>query len=221
MSPYRRPSNRNAIRLVYIIAFLIVLTVLLAGLSGCDRLRFSPTEPQRQIAYQTHQNALVANAQGAEPASPLTHQLVDGTATSLAYTGMPADPCISNYELTAAQARSDARQRPTAADVTDEAFTAAEGGLDFVSDILPILGLGGVGVAGKTLIDWIRLARQKSTALREVVAGSELFKHELRKAGSGFTAEQAQQIIEIFGLAQNSAQSGVATKTLVTANKTA
>lgn len=146
--------------------------VFLCGLCGCNSLRFAPTEAQQQIAFDTYQTAQAVNTAGAAASSPATQKLVTGTAAALAYTGMPASPTISDYDATAGQAASDAAARPTAVNVIE----AADEGLSLIAELAIALGLGGLGYGGKKLSDWIALAKQRSTALKEVVKNNELFK---------------------------------------------
>ena len=178
------------------------LLVLLLVLAGCGRLRFAPSAAQQQIAWATHQTARAVDAGGAEAASPATEQLVDGTATALAYTGMPAAPEIVDYATTSGQAAADAAARPTAADVVTEVGQHVEGGLSLLEGLLAVAGLGGVAIGGKKAVDWVSLARQKNTALQEVVLGNELLLQQLGKHADG------QIIIKQFKDAQGDVQSG-------------
>ena len=181
---------------------ILVLILFTLGLTtGCGSMRFAPGEARKQLALKTHMTARAIDAAGADAATPATGQLVEGTAVSLSYTGMPADPDISDYPATVAAASADAARRPTA----DEAFELAEGGLSLVAELAILFGFGGVGFGGKKVVDWIALAREKSTALEEIVQGNEIFKK--------LSDDPA---IAAFKDAQTQAQRSPSTPTLVT-----
>ena len=178
-------------------ALIIVLLVFIAALiCGCGNLRFAPSEDQKQLTFATHQLALSVNEGGSVPKSAATGKLVTGTAASLAYAGMPKSPVIEDYSATAEQAAADAQRRPTAEDV----FDAAEGGLSLAAELAILIGVGGAGVGGKKVVDWITLARQKSAALKDVVQGNEIFTNYLEthngtndQALIAFKQSQSQQ----------------------------
>lgn len=191
--------------------FFLFFTAILIFASGCDSLRFAPTQSQKQIALKTHLNAVAVDSSGADPATPATKQLIDGTASSLAYTGMPANPDIADYQQTLSQANADAARRP----VIDDVFEQVDTGLGLAAELAILFGAGGVGLGGKKLIDWITSARQKSKSLREIIDANELFKQKLN-AGAKFTAEE---VIALFKSSQKQKQSGK-TPVIVTENKT-
>ena len=148
-------------------------------LTGCSQpLRFAPSQSQKKVALDTYLTARDVDRAGAEPASPATGRLVEGARTALDYIGPPALPDIDDYAATLGRARTDAAKRPTAGDV----FAAADEGLSLASTIAIALGFGGAGVGGKKVIDWIRLAREKNKALREIVQGNEVLKAVIRDA---------------------------------------
>ena len=209
------PFTPRVNHIVMLIVVCLIAVAILATCGGCDSLRKAPSEPQKQVAYKTHSNAVAANAIGAEPGSPLTGQMVDGTATALKYTGMPADPVIVDYDATSSQAAADAAERPTAADVFGEASEKAEGYLGLGLDLALLLGAGGIGFGGKKLTDWISLARDKNAALREIIQGNELFKRQIAAIASDELTPEAA--IAAFKSSQKQAQNpSGATGVLVT-----
>jgi len=160
--------------LTIVSTLVICLSVL--PFSGCSTgLRFAPSDAQKQIAFDAHIKARAANLNGAVPQSDLTRKLVDETEASLQYIGMPASPRIDDYDAAIAQAKADAVKRPDPNDV----FSAADAGLSLAAQLAIALGLGGTGVGGKKLLDWIALARQKGRAFEEIVKGNELLKRYL------------------------------------------
>lgn len=156
---------------------IILLVCLLCALAGCDSMRFAPTEAQKQSAELTHALAAKINAAGTAPASPASQKLCEGTRASLAYTGRPsAPPDPEQFDTIAAQANTDAESRPTA----DDVFADVESGLSLAAELAILFGVGGAGVGGKKLLDWVRLARQKNQAFAETVRGNELLKDYLK-----------------------------------------
>jgi hypothetical protein len=173
-----------------------MLCLLVFTGTGCSNspLRFAPSEAQKQTAFTAYQDALAVNASGAEPGSEPAGRLVAGTAAALAYTGIPADPEVVDYPAVAAQDQADAAKRPTAGDV----FDSIDEGLSLGMELAILFGAGGVGFGGKKVLDWIRLAREKNTALKEIVQGNEIFKlfngpDDPHEAVTNFKTAQARQ----------------------------
>jgi hypothetical protein len=158
---------------------------------GCS-LRLAPTEPQKQIALDTYQVAQSVNAAGAQAGAPATQKLVSGTASALAYTGLPASPTITDYPTTLAAAQTDAAKRPT----IDDIASAADGWLSLGIGIAGLF-TGGVGLKVAAAL---KAAQTKAKALKEVVEGNEEFKRWL-EANGGLEA------ISAFRTAQTGVQS--------------
>jgi hypothetical protein len=179
--------------LIIVLTLFILLSCLV--LTGCGNLRFAPSESQKQIAFRTYKNAAEVDSTGAEAASPATRQVVEGTAAALAYTGMPKAPEVEDYPAALEQAQADAVKRPKSADV----FDAAEGGLSLAAELAILLGAGGAGIGGKKVIDWIKIAKDKSNALRDVVNGNEMLMGYLEK-------EKMDTAVNAFKAAQDGEQ---------------
>ena len=177
-------------------AVLIALIILiLPAVSGCqDSLRFAPTQAQKATAELTHSLAVKANAEGIEPASPASQQLAQGTQAALSYIGRPAiPPNAEMFDTVAGQASQDALQRLDPWTVADNLFELGIG-------IAALLG----GVYGVKTAQYLRTAREKARALKEVVQGNELF---MTKTTIGHA--------QAFKEAQNTVQTPI-TKKLVT-----
>lgn len=155
------------------VAAALFLAALLIFGTGCEGLRFEPTEPQKQSAELTQQLAAKVDAEGCQAGSPAAEKLRQGTEASLVYIGRPkAPPDPEAFATITAAASIDADRRPTVEDV----FEAANTGLSLVAELAILFGIGATGFGGKKLIDWITLAREKSKALREIVQGAQIFK---------------------------------------------
>jgi hypothetical protein len=148
-----------------LIAFLLLC--VLCALCGCaDSFRFAPSQAQKQSAELTHGLAVKINSEGTQSASLASQQLVAGTAASLSYIGRPSvPPDMSQLPTITEAAKMDANKRPDPWQAADNFFEIA-------------LGVAGIigGVGGIKALNLITLARQKSKALEEVIAGNELFK---------------------------------------------
>ncbi len=171
-----RKFTVNLLKGLWVGAFIVMLiAVACLSLYGCGGVRMAPGEAQKQIAYQAVVTAREVEIAGTDAHSPAATQLVDATEVSLSYTGLPANPVITDYPTTLARGASDAARRPTA----DEIWGEADGWIDFGIAVLGIFG-GGAGIAAT---QFLVKARQKSRALREVVAGNEKLKEWLRARG--------------------------------------
>ena len=174
------------------ILFVCVFTCFL--LSGCDSLRFAPSEAQKQNAWlHNRTTTIAADTARLENASEKLQALtqlseIQSRAFSSHY-GLPKefpqaetaeDVLIeSNWQLahTALQQGAD---RPDAWEVADSMLELGIG-------ICALLG----GVYGTRAVGFLRQARTKSKALQEIIAGNELFKKQNTSSASTF--KQAHQ----------------------------
>ena len=176
-----------------ILATLIPLCFLLAG---CDSLRFAPTEAQKQNAWLHNRTATItADIAKTENVSEklwaLTRlsQLQSRAFTS--YCGLPrefpesdtAEDILaqSNFQL-ARTALRESSDRPDAWQLADSAFELAIG-------ISALLG----GVYGARAVRFLKQARAKSQALKEIIAGNELFKKEHKTYAGAFKQAHKDQ----------------------------
>lgn len=170
------------------------LTVLCCALTGCDSLRFAPTEAQRQNAWLHNRTEIVtaetARAEGTSPKLQALTKLgeVQSRAFS-AYCGLPKEfPAAetaeeilaeSNFQL-ADTALQQSAERP-------DPWQAADAMLEMGIGICSVLG----GVYGTKAVRFLRDARGKSNALREIIAGNEQFKKQNQSQAAAF--KQAHQ----------------------------
>ena len=174
----------------------IALGVVSCFVTGCDTLRFAPSEAQKQNAYLHQRTVQTAATQArlnndSDAVRRLTDQAARQSDTIMAYYGMPRQlpPTQSlevilspeNQAITQA-AHGDAVQRPDPWDVADHL-------LEFGIALAGVVG----GVYGAKAVRTLQLARQKSVALREVVQGNQLFKKQHSESSETFKdAHQAQ-----------------------------
>lgn len=164
--------------------------------AGCGRLRLAPSETIRQNAW-LHQRTAEAAAETAvaEQASAqlqsLTRlsQLQSRAFTS--YCGLPDEyPPAETNEQVLAQANWQLAE-------TAMVESAARPGAWDMADTLLEIGIGvsalAGGVYGARIARFLKDARARSQALREIVAGNELFKQQNAEQVEPFKAAQANQ----------------------------
>ncbi len=172
----------------------LIFAFMSLSLAGCDSLRFAPTEAQKQNAWLHNRTAIVtAETARAEDTSPTLQALtqlgeVQSRAFS-AYCGLPkefpqaetAEDILaeSNFQLAAA-ALQESAERP-------DAWQVADSMLDMGIGICALLG----GVYGTRAVRFLKDARGKSNALKEIIAGNEQFKKQNQAQTAAF--KQAHQ----------------------------
>ena len=176
--------------IVFTCAFLVL------ALTGCDTLRFAPSEVQKQNAWLHNRTAIVA-AQTAksENVSQILQALTQlGEKQSRAFTAYYGLP----NEFPPAE---------TAAEILNEsnwqlAETALQTGVDrpdpwHVADSMLELGIGVCallgGVYGTRAVRFLKDARGKSQALKEIIAGNETFKKQNASSTAAFKRAHSTQ----------------------------
>jgi len=181
---------------VFTVGRVSILLLLALGLCGCDALRFAPSEGQKQNAWLHNRTAAVA-AETAQTEGT-SRELQDLTKLSelqsrafTSYCGLPKKyPPAETREQILAQsnwrlantALSESSQRPDAWQVADSAMELGIG-------VCALLG----GVCGTRAVRFLRDARAKSQALKEIVQGNELFKKQNADQAVAFKAAQQNQ----------------------------
>ena len=170
---------------------IVVLACACVGLvlTGCDTLRFAPSEAQKQNAWLHNRTAIVAaQTARAENVSQVLQALTQlGEKQSRAFTayyGLPnefppaetAEELLaeSNWQLaeTALQAGAD---RP-------DPWQVADSMLELGIGVCALLG----GVYGTRAVRFLKDARGKSKALQEIIVGNETFKKENESSAAAF-----------------------------------
>ena len=165
-------------------------------LAGWDSLRFAPGEIQKQNAWLHNRTAeMAADVARTEDSSGELQGLtklceVQSRAFTADY-GLPeefsaadtVDAILaeSNQQL-AHSALAEARQRPDAWDVAD-------GAIDLGIGVAALFG----GVYGVRAARFLKDARAKSKALREIITGNELFKREHADSAQAFKLAHKDQ----------------------------
>lgn len=178
--------------------FLITveLVVLCIFLPGCGSLRFAPTELQKQNAWLHNRTAMVAAETAKDESS--SHKLQALTKLSelqsrafTAHYGLPkqfpraetAEDILrdTNIEL-ARTALAESAERP-------DVWALADSGLELAIGISALLG----GVYGTRAVRFLKDARAKSKALKEIIEGNELFKKQNESSVTAFKDAQQNQ----------------------------
>lgn len=161
---------------------LLSTTILVCVLSsGCDSLRFAPSEAQKQNAWLHNRTAITAaQTARAEQASQELQALAElselQSRAFVSYYGLPKEfpkaetiediLAESNWQL-GRTALAESADRPDTWQVADSMFELAIG----------ICGLLG-GVYGTRAARFLKDARTRSRALEEIITGNELFKKQ-------------------------------------------
>lgn len=161
---------------------ILATVILVCGLlAGCETLRFAPSEAQKQNAWLHNRTAQVATEtarqeQASEKLQALTQLGEVQSRAFVSYCGLPkefpqaesAEDILreSNWQL-AQTALGQSADRPDTWQVADSALELAIG-------ICALLG----GVYGTRAVRFLKDARTKSRALKEIITGNELFKKQ-------------------------------------------
>jgi hypothetical protein len=173
-----------------------VFIITLCAASGCDTLRFAPSENQKQNAWLHNRTAeFAADAARSENTSDTLKNLTSLSAMQsravTSYYGMPqefppantAEDVLSQSNIQLAQdAAADATKRPNV-------WQIADNGLELGIGIAALLG----GALGTRAVGFLKQAREKSNALKEIIEGNELFKRQNRAVADDFKEAQKNQ----------------------------
>jgi hypothetical protein len=175
---------------------LLVIIVSFVFMAGCNTLRFAPTEAQKQNAWLHNRTAqIVADKARVENVSEqlegLTSLCAVQSRSFSSYYGMPKEfPSADTPEQILAQSNWKLAQKSLAESAErPDAWQAADNALELGIGIAALLG----GVYGTRAVSFLKEARTKSKALREIISGNELFKNQNSESASAFkTAHQNQ-----------------------------
>jgi hypothetical protein len=178
---------------------LVVSIVLFVFVAGCDSLRFAPSEAQKQNAYLHNRTAMMAaelaeDEGGSNKLQNLTKLSELQSRTFIAYCGLPkefpraetAEDVLSESSLDITNnAISDSGQRP-------DMWSLADSGLELAIGICALIG----GVYGTKAVAFLKQAKVKSQALKEIIEGNELFKKMNADKVEQFKQAQEDQSVE-------------------------
>jgi DNA-directed RNA polymerase len=169
---------------------------LLVMAGGCGGFRFAPTEEQKQNAWLHNRTAILAaeaakDEFASEKLQALTKVSENQSRAFVAYTGLPqefpkaetAEDVLSEASMKiTSEATKQSAQRPDVWQLTDST-------LEFAITVCSVLG----GVYGTRAVRFLRQARTKQQALKEIIEGNELFKKLNTESAEAFKNAQKGQ----------------------------
>ncbi|MHC4186717.1 MAG: hypothetical protein ACYSRQ_00850 [Planctomycetota bacterium] len=174
--------------------FFLLLTLVF--FSGCMNLRFAPSEEQKKNAW-LHSRTAIAAAEVAKEKDVSTElqQLTElskfQSKSFVSYFGLPKElPASDSVEEILAQsswkladtALIQSNDRPDIWELTDST-------LEFGIAIAALFG----GIYGTRAIGFLKEAKNKSKALKEIIEGNELFKKSQPEQASSFKDSHKKQ----------------------------
>lgn len=176
---------------------IVILASVVLG--GCDTLRFAPGEEQRQNAYLHWRGAefaagLAEREQASAELRGLTGLTAKQSRAFVADYGLPkelpaADNAAAILDGSGAAVASAAYQRSLA---RPDVWQAADGAIQFGLALAGLIG----GAYGVRAAQFLRQAREKSNALKEIIEGNELFKQACPDSAAAFKDAQQGQSAE-------------------------
>ena len=175
---------------------IILIASVLFLVTGCGTLRFAPSQVQKQNAWLHNRTMAItaqeAKAEGTSEKLQTLAQLGESQSRAfVAYYGLPeelppaetAEEILSesNANISAA-ALQESSERPDGWQVADSA-------IDLGIGIFALLG----GVYGTRAASFLKNAKTKSQALKEIITGNELFKQQNESSVSAFKQAQSSQ----------------------------
>lgn len=173
-----------------------VVALLIPTIAGCDSLRLAPSEQQKQNAWlHNRTSAVAADTARSEEASPTLQSLTKlselQSRALTSYCGLPkeypdaetaADILAQSNWTLARTALAESVERP-------DPWAVADSVLEIGIGISALLG----GVYGTRAVRFLKTARAKSQALKEIIEGNERFKKENEPQAGAFKTAQANQ----------------------------
>ena len=173
---------------------LITITLLSCMLVGCDSLRFAPTEIQKQNAWLHNRTTMIAadtaeDENTSEQLQALSQLSELQSRAFSSYFGLPKEfpPSESAEDVLAESNFQLARTALQQGAARPDAWEVADSMLELGIGICALLG----GVYGTRAVGFLRQAKTKSKALKEIITSNELFKKQNGSSASAF--KQAHQ----------------------------
>jgi hypothetical protein len=173
-----------------------VMTAVMLFCTGCEGLRFAPSEAQKQNAWVHNRTAAIIsqtaqNEQASEKLQELTRLSETQSQAFVAYCGLPeelskadtmSDVLSESNKQLAVTAIAQSKQRP-------DVWTVADSSLELG---IAIAGLFG-GAGAIRLAKFLQDAKAKSNALKEIVLANEIFKKTNPDSADAFKDAHAKQ----------------------------
>lgn len=184
------------VRRVGSLSIIVVIATVMSLIAGCNGLRFAPSEQQKQNAWlHNRTTSMAAETARVEQTSPelqaLTTLSEKQSRAFTSYCGLPKEYpqaettaevlSQSNWRL-ADTALAQSVERPDPWQVADSVLEIAIG-------VSALFG----GIYGTRAVRFLRDARSKSHALKEIVEGNERFKKQNETQTQAFKAAHGSQ----------------------------
>lgn len=175
--------------------FVVVVLLSVFCCCGCDGFRFAATEAQKENAWLHGQVCTMAaetavDENASDSLCGLTTLAHQQSAAFVADYGLPQSPStagdvetlLAEGAAVAQTAQIDAAQKP-------DMWTLADSAMELGVALAGLVG----GVYGVRVAGFLKTAREKSTALKEIVTGNELFKQLYPEQSDRFKEAQQKQ----------------------------
>lgn len=174
----------------------VIVTAGMLFCVGCEGIRFSPSEAQKENAWVHNRTAAFASQtaqseQASEKLQELTRLSETQSQAFVAYCGLPEelpkadtvnDVLSESNKQLAATAIAQSKQRP-------DMWTVADSTLELG---IAVAGLFG-GAGAVRVMSFLQQAKAKSNALKEIVLANEIFKHTNPDSAEAFKDAHANQ----------------------------
>ncbi|MBN1392938.1 MAG: hypothetical protein JW947_09065 [Sedimentisphaerales bacterium] len=194
----------------FMIGCIIGLAILgvISLFTGCESLRFAPSETQKQNAWLHNRTAAITAEQAKDENTSEQLQNLAGLSEAqswafVSYNGLPAEfPQAETAEDVLSQSSRQITQTAIAESAErPDTWEVADSLLELAIGISALFG----GAYGIKLVQFLRDAQTKSKALQEIVKGNELFKkkqpinivEEFKEAQTLQSPETRQVVTEI------------------------
>jgi hypothetical protein len=164
--------------------------------AGCESLRLAPSEQQKQNAWLHNRTATVAAQtakaeQSSQELQALTQLSELQSRAFTAYCGLPQEypPAETTDQILDASSWQLAAAAGTESAARPDPWQVADSVLDLGIGLFGLLG----GVCGTRAVRFLRDARAQTVALKEIIAGNELFKKQQPAQAHTFKAAQQNQ----------------------------
>jgi hypothetical protein len=178
---------------------LVIFSLMLMACAGCEGIRFGVGEGQKGNAW-VHNRTAAAAAQvaqdqgGSDELRDLTELSELQSRAFTAYFGLPKEyPAAGTVgDILAESNRRLAKEAIEESKARPDAWDVADAGMELGIGIFAILG----GVYGTKAANFLKEARTKSKALKEIITGNELFKEANQTQTEAFKQAHANQSLE-------------------------
>ncbi len=170
--------------------------VLMCLTTGCDTLRLAPSEQQKQNAWLHNRTAAVAAEtaraeQGSQKLQALTQLSELQSRAFTSYCGLPQEypPAETIAQILGQSNWQLANTAVTESAARPDPWQVADSVMEFGVGICALLG----GVCGTRAVRFLKDARTKSQALKEIIEGNELFKKQQPSQAKAFKSAHQNQ----------------------------